>query len=162
MFQESITKKIKNYFCLKRSLSSDCCTDHVITNDLTFYLRRKNMKKIFAVSALALVLGMSGAASAQMAAGGFQGPGLAPMSVTDALKLNDDTAVVLVGQIERSLGDEKYLFKDASGTVTVEIDNEDWRGLNVTPQDTVILNGEIDKEMFRDTIVDVNSIALKK
>ena len=110
------------------------------------------MKKIFAVSALALALGMSGAASAQMVSGGFQGPGLAPMSVAD----------VLVGQIERSLGDEKYLFKDASGTVTVEIDNEDWRGLNVTPQDTVILNGEIDKEMFKDTKIDVDSIALKK
>lgn len=120
------------------------------------------MKKIFAVSALALALGMSGAASAQMVSGGFQGPGLAPMSVANALKLNDDTAVVLVGQIERSLGDEKYLFKDASGTVTVEIDNEDWRGLNVTPQDTVILNGEIDKEMFKDTKIDVDSIALKK
>ncbi len=120
------------------------------------------MKKIFAVSALALALGMSGAASAQMVSGGFQGPGLAPMSVADALKLNDDTAVVLVGQIERSLGDEKYLFKDASGTVTVEIDNEDWRGLNVTPQDMVILNGEIDKEMFKDTKIDVDSIALKK
>lgn len=53
------------------------------------------MKKIFAVSALALALGMSGAASAQMVSGGFQGPGLAPMSVADALKLNDDTAVVL-------------------------------------------------------------------
>ena len=155
-------KKLKNYFILKRSLSSDCCTDHVITNNLTFYSRRKNMKKIFAVSALALALGMSGAASAQMVSGGFQGPGLAPMSVADALKLNDDTAVVLVGQIERSLGDEKYLFKDASGTVTVEIDNEDWRGLNVTPQDTVILNGEIDKEMFKDTKIDVDSIALKK
>ena len=57
---------------------------------------------------------------------------------------------------------KKYLFKDASGTVTVEIDNEDWRGLNVTPQDTVILNGEIDKEMFKDTKIDVDSIALKK
>ena len=34
------------------------------------------MKKIFAVSALALALGMSGAASAQMVSGGFQGPGL--------------------------------------------------------------------------------------
>ena len=155
-------KKLKNYFILKRSLSSDCCTDHVITNNLTFYSRRKNTKKIFAVSALALALGMSGAASAQMVSGGFQGPGLAPMSVADALKLNDDIAVVLVGQIERSLGDEKYLFKDASGTVTVEIDNEDWRGLNVTPQDTVILNGEIDKEMFKDTKIDVDSIALKK
>lgn len=119
------------------------------------------MKKIFAVSALALVLGMSGAASAQMN-GGFQGPGLQPMSVADALKLNDDTPVILVGQIERSLGDEKYLFKDASGSVTVEIDNEDWRGLNVTPQDTVILNGEVDKEMFKDTKIDVDSIALKK
>lgn len=42
------------------------------------------MKKIFAVSALALALGMSGAASAQMVSGGFQGPGLAPMSVADA------------------------------------------------------------------------------
>ena len=62
----------------------------------------------------------------------------------------------------KELGDEKYLFKDASGTVTVEIDNEDWRGLNVTPQDTVILNGEIDKEMFKDTKIDVDSIALKK
>ena len=61
------------------------------------------MKKIFAVSALALALGMSGAASAQMVSGGFQGPGLAPMSVADALKLNDDTAVVLVGQIEAVL-----------------------------------------------------------
>ena len=119
------------------------------------------MKKIFAVSALALVLGMSGAASAQMN-GGFQGPGLQPMSVADALKLNDDTAVVLVGQIERSLGDEKYLFKDASGSVTVEIDNEDWRGLTVTPQDPVILNGEVDKAMFKDTKIDVDSIALKK
>ena len=61
------------------------------------------MKKIFAVSALALVLGMSGAASAQMN-GGFQGPGLQPMSVADALKLNDDTAGCFGGRLWRRLG----------------------------------------------------------
>ena len=119
------------------------------------------MKKIFAVSALALALGMSGAASAQMVSGGFQGPGLAPMSVADALKLNDDTAVVLVGQIQQSLGDEKYLFKDASGTITIEIDDEDWRGVNVTPEDTIEISGEVDKDLF-DIKVDVNTVKLKK
>ena len=92
---------------------------------------------------------------------GFQGPGLAPSSVAEALKLNDDTPVVLVGQIEKSLGDEKYLFKDASGSVTVEIDNEDWRGVTVTPKDTIVIQGEIDKDFFK-TEIDVDSVALKK
>ena len=94
-------------------------------------------------------------------AGGFQGPVLAPSSVAEALKLNDDTPVVLVGQIEKSLGDEKYLFKDASGSVTVEIDNEDWRGVTVTPKDTIVIQGEIDKDFFK-TEIDVDSVALKK
>ena len=82
-------------------------------------------------------------------------------SVAEALKLNDDTPVVLVGQIEKSLGDEKYLFKDASGSVTVEIDNEDWRGVTVTPKDTIVIQGEIDKDFFK-TEIDVDSVALKK
>ena len=125
------------------------------------------MNKLLAVSTLALMIGFAGAAHAQYQGamaprGGFTGPGLSVSTVAEANKMSDDQPVVLVGQIERSLGDEKYLFKDASGTVTVEIDNEDWRGLNVTPQDTVILNGEIDKEMFKDTKIDVDSIALKK
>lgn len=93
--------------------------------------------------------------------GAFRDPGLAPSSVAEALKLNDDTPVVLVGQIEKSLGDEKYLFKDASGSVTVEIDNEDWRGVTVTPKDTIVIQGEIDKDFFK-TEIDVDSVALKK
>lgn len=115
------------------------------------------MKNILAVSALALTLGVYGTASAQ-----FQGPGLSSVSVAEALKMNDDTPVVLVGQIEKSLGNEKYLFKDASGTVTIEIDNEDWHGLKVNPTDMVIINGEVDKEMLRETEIDVDTIALKK
>ena len=86
---------------------------------------------------------------------------MAPSRDAEALKLNDDTPVVLVGQIEKSLGDEKYLFKDASGSVTVEIDNEDWRGVTVTPKDTIVIQGEIDKDFFK-TEIDVDSVALKK
>lgn len=124
------------------------------------------MNKFITASAFVVALGLSASALASgftgpQQAGGFQGPGLAPSSVAEALKLNDDTPVVLVGQIEKSLGDEKYLFKDASGSVTVEIDNEDWRGVTVTPKDTIVIQGEIDKDFFK-TEIDVDSVALKK
>ncbi len=124
------------------------------------------MNKDITASAFVVALGLSTSALASgftgpQQAGGFQGPGLAPSSVAEALKLNDDTPVVLVGQIEKSLGDEKYLFKDASGSVTVEIDNEDWRGVTVTPKDTIVIQGEIDKDFFK-TEIDVDSVALKK
>lgn len=124
------------------------------------------MNKFITASAFVVALGLNTSALANgftgpQQAGGFQGPGLAPSSVAEALKLNDDTPVVLVGQIEKSLGDEKYLFKDASGSVTVEIDNEDWRGVTVTPKDTIVIQGEIDKDFFK-TEIDVDSVALKK
>ena len=123
------------------------------------------MNKFITASAFVVALGLTSALASGFTgpqqAGGFQGPGLAPSSVAEALKLNDDTPVVLVGQIEKSLGDEKYLFKDASGSVTVEIDNEDWRGVTVTPKDTIVIQGEIDKDFFK-TEIDVDSVALKK
>lgn len=115
------------------------------------------MRNILAISALALTLGVYGNAAAQ-----FQGPGVEPSTVAQALEMKDDAAVVLVGQIEKNLGNEKYLFKDATGTVIVDIDNEDWMGLSVKPQDLVIISGEVDKEMLKDTEIDVNTIALKK
>lgn len=122
------------------------------------------MNKILSLSAFAIVLSYSVAASAGFQpqnAGGFKGPGLSTISVADALKLSDDTAVVLEGQIEKSLGKEQYVFKDASGSVTIEIDDDDWRGLNVTPKDTIVIKGEVEKDMF-ETEIDVDSIELKK
>lgn len=124
------------------------------------------MNKLFAVSTLALMVGFAGSAMAQYQGaaaprGGFTGPGLATSTVAEAVKLSDDQPVVLVGQIEQSLGDEKYLFKDASGSVTVEIDDEDWRGVNVTPADTIEISGEVDKDLF-DVKIDVDRVQLKK
>ena len=121
------------------------------------------MKNLLTVSAFALVLGLSTSAMAQMG-GGFQGPSAISEAskVADVKNMKDDTAVVMVGKIEKSLGHEKYLFSDASGSITVEIDDDDWRGLTVTPQDTVQINGEVDKDMFAPAEVDVDSITIKK
>ena len=125
------------------------------------------MKKLIAVSAFALTLGVVGNSFAgfngqpQAQAGGFTGPTIATSSVAEASKLGDDTPVILVGQIEKNLGNEKYQFKDKTGTIVVEIDHEDWAGVNVSPENTVELRGEIDKDMFK-TEVDVDQVILKK
>lgn len=124
------------------------------------------MNKILSLSVLAIALSYSVGASAGFNGsvqnvGGFQGPGLSTITVADALKMGDDTAVVLEGQIEKSLGKEQYVFKDATGSVTIEIDDDDWHGRTVTPQDTIIIKGEVEKDMFK-TEIEVDTIELKK
>ncbi|MCM1513067.1 MAG: YgiW/YdeI family stress tolerance OB fold protein [Oxalobacter formigenes] len=80
------------------------------------------------------------------ARGGFTGPGPALATVKQALSMRDDMPVTLKGYIVQSLGDEKYLFKDATGTIRVEIDHDVWQGLQVAPQDLVEIQGEVDRD----------------
>lgn len=80
--------------------------------------------------------------------GGFSGPSISQISVAEAKKMSDDTHVKLIGKIEKHLGSENYLFTDATDSVIVEIDHDVWRGLEVSPDDTVIIYGEIDKNFF--------------
>lgn len=78
--------------------------------------------------------------------GGFSGPGLEVITVEQAKTMRDDSRVVLQGMIVQHMGGEKYLFKDETGSVVVEIDDEDWGGLNITPDDVVELYGKVDKD----------------
>ncbi len=89
--------------------------------------------------------------------GGFSGPGISSSTVQQAKNMKDDSPVVLKGYIIQNLGNEKYLFKDESGTITVEIDHDEWRGLQVTPSDLVEISGEIDKE-WNKIEIDVSQI----
>ncbi|MDR1256540.1 MAG: NirD/YgiW/YdeI family stress tolerance protein [Spirochaetaceae bacterium] len=88
---------------------------------------------------------------------GYTGPGLESITVAEAKNLRDSSPVVLRGKIERSLGDEKYLFSDDSGTITVEIDDRLWVGLSVNQNDTVEISGEVDKD-FRSIEIEVSAI----
>lgn len=123
------------------------------------------MNKFTALTALALILGLSGEALAQggfsqQAAGGYTGPAAPVVTVAEAQKLGDDTPVVMTGKIEKNLGGEKYLFTDKTGSITIEIDNEDWKGISVNEKDTVEIRGEIDKD-FTNREVDVDTIIKK-
>ena len=93
--------------------------------------------------------------------GGFVGGNETISTVKQAKEMRDDVPVILQGKILQRMGGDKYLFEDATDSVTVEIDDEDWRGQTVTPNDTVKLYGEVDAGIFK-TEIDVDSVSLKK
>ena len=96
----------------------------------------------------------------QSTGGGFDGPRAPSMmrtTVRDALKMRDETIVVLVGKIVDSLGDEKYTFRDKTGDAVIEIDDDDWQGIRVTPDNTLEIVGKIDKEFIGQTTIEVKS-----
>lgn len=116
------------------------------------------MNKFTLTVALAVLIGCSGAALA-----GFKGPtSVEKATVAQAKEMKDDTHVILQGYIESSLGDEDYMFKDETGTIRVEIDHDVWRGLDVTPNDKVEIQGEVDTHFYKPTEIDVKRIQLVK
>ena len=67
------------------------------------------------------------------------------ITVEEAKNMNDDAYVILQGYITDRNGDEKYVFQDKTGSITVEIDDDDWDGVDVSPAELVEIQGEIDK-----------------
>lgn len=88
--------------------------------------------------------------------GGFEGPGA--QRITQAAQVRqarDDAPCTLEGFIIERIGKEKYTFEDASGRVTVEIDDHIFGGAKVTPRTRVRLVGEVEDEDFAPNEVDV-------
>lgn len=101
--------------------------------------------------------------NSQMSAeqGGFKGPSISETTVIKAKDLSDDTWVVLTGKITKKIGDELYVFEDNTGGINVDIDNKRWKGQTVTPENTVRIEGKIDKE-WTSTEIDVKQITIIK
>ncbi|PWC20058.1 TIGR00156 family protein [Brenneria roseae subsp. roseae] len=95
--------------------------------------------------------------NSQNTAGGFVASQGSVTTVAKAKEMKDDSWVTLRGTIEQRIGDEDYLFRDESGTMTVEIDDKYWNGQTITPQDKVELQGELDKG-FNSAELDVKQV----
>ena len=84
------------------------------------------------------------------------------ISVKEALKLNDDTKVVLEGKIKSHIKSDKYEFADKNGdTIVVEIDNNKWGNVTANEDTLLRIRGEVDKELTK-TKIDVNSVEVVK
>lgn len=74
--------------------------------------------------------------------------------VADVRKMPDDIYVTIVGNIVAQKGHdrEKYLFKDESGEIIVEIDKKIWRNQPVSPETKVKILGELDQSRRADRV----------
>ncbi|EMA2753941.1 TPA: YgiW/YdeI family stress tolerance OB fold protein [Escherichia coli] len=90
--------------------------------------------------------------------GGFQGAEVGRSTVAKAKDMRDEAWVVLEGNIVKKVGDERYEFRDSTGTIVTDIDDSVWAGQNVSLKDKVRLEGEIDKDL---TTVEVDVKTLK-
>lgn len=99
-------------------------------------------------------------------AGGFQGPGTtAPTTtVAQAKNMADDAIVTLTGNVVSKVTGkkDKYVFRDATGEMIIEIDHKRFRGQTVTPADTVRITGEVDKDFGRAAKIDVKMLEVVK
>jgi len=115
------------------------------------------MKKILLLLSLTL-LSVPCFAAFSADVGGFHDTANAnKTNVAKALKMNDRSYVTLQGNIEKQLSDDSYLFKDSTGSITVEIDKDKWLGQNVTPKDKIEISGQIEKK-FNYIKMDVYSV----
>lgn len=114
------------------------------------------------IIASALVLLLSAPASAAFVTvaqfGGFKGPNTVVEvdTVAKALKASDEAPCVLEGKII-SAGPKRdgYVFEDATGKITIELDAKLFQGRTVTPENKVRLYGEVDTKTSRPSEVDV-------
>lgn len=92
--------------------------------------------------------------------GGFQGPSKSKRIMRDvisALNASDDSKIQLTGRITMSVGEEKYIFEDPTGDITVEIDDDIWLGRTITPETNIVIRGEVEKDWNKISI-DVDSL----
>lgn len=66
------------------------------------------------------------------------------VTVQQAKQLPDDRHVKIKGYVVKALGDENYQFRDATGSIQVEIDDELWNGKGVSAKTPVTIIGEVD------------------
>lgn len=106
--------------------------------------------------------GPSNAPQAATAAGSYSGPNNVPlMTVKQLLETGrDDQIARLQGRLVSFEGDERYIFEDATGRITVEIDNKDFpAGQTISAEQKVELTGEFDKGL-RKTEFEVDRLSL--
>ena len=84
------------------------------------------------------------------------------ISVKEALKLNDDTKVVIEGKIKSHIKSDKYEFADKNDdTIVVEIDNNKWGNVTANEDTLLRIRGEVDKDLTK-TKIDVDSVEVVK
>lgn len=74
------------------------------------------------------------------------------MTAAQALQAKNNTEVVLEGTVVRKIRGDTYEFRDSSGTMTVEIDDDVWPDSKPVLNARVRLLGEVEHKLLRRTV----------
>lgn len=110
------------------------------------------MKKS-ALLIIVFILGLSTDSFGQFAAGGQV------VTIQEVKEMPDESLVMLEGYIVKNLGDEHYIFRDDTGKIEIEIDDDVWGGQKVDPETKIRIQGEFDKD-FTSKTIDVQRIII--
>jgi uncharacterized protein (TIGR00156 family) len=128
---------------------------------MTLIFKRKTLIYLafaaFCTSAQAQFVGQG--APAAPASGTLNPAGTAEVKVTPVAEILknpvDDLYVLVRGRLTRKLRSEHYEFTDGTGTIRVEIDDEDFVRQPVTEETVVELYGEIDVDFMTSPEIEV-------
>ncbi|SEI51661.1 TIGR00156 family protein [Allopseudospirillum japonicum] len=112
------------------------------------------MKSALLILAASLALTDVGVSQAQ-----YTGPSAQPTleSIADVLKkAKDDQKVILHGYLIKQVSAEKYLFSDGQQEIQVEIDQEDFRGLQIDEKTHLKMIGEVEKDFLQSPEIEVD------
>lgn len=80
------------------------------------------------------------------------------VNVQQIAKLKDETGVTLTGQITKHIKSDHYEFKDTTGVIRLEIDDDLWRAAGLKVGDHVRAVGEVDTHRYKPTDIEVVKI----
>lgn len=80
------------------------------------------------------------------------------VTVSQVAQLSDEIGVTLTGQITKHLHSDHYEFKDRTGTISIEVDDDIWRKAGLKVGDHVRLVGEVDTHRYKPTDIEVIKI----
>ena len=109
------------------------------------------MKKISLIALFGAVIGFNGFAAQNNNM-------MTVVSVQEVKGMADDSPVIVRGYLVEQNGENSYLFRDDSGTINLEIEEDDWNGQPFVPTDFVEVWGEVDKNGMTVTEIDVSAI----
>ena len=112
------------------------------------------------IATIALAAGI--ALSPVIAQAAFQGPAAAPdFSQVLSLKFDRDYVCMTGNIVNKVITDhEEYTFRDATGSMVVEIEDKVFAGQEVTPETRVRICGEVDTETFKPNEFDAEGLQI--
>lgn len=73
-------------------------------------------------------------------------------TTVEVSQMEDDTRVMLEGFIGQQAGDDNYIFKDDTGKITIQVEEDTWRGQNVNEDIKVRIVGDYEREVNSEKI----------